>query len=189
MFERYTESARRAVFFARYEAGFDSNSDISTVDLLRGVVRESKPEAQGIEWIRVNMDRLSGALWPSGTERQERPPANTEIALSDDAKRALAYAAVAGESNPRGTIDAATLLLGLLSFENESARLLQKLGLTLESARGEVRRLHKKYPPQLPSRISLAKGVVRRNRTRLLKILIFLLVVLGGVALVNWINR
>ena len=42
VFERYTESARRALFFARYEASELSRRSIETEHLLLGVLRAGK---------------------------------------------------------------------------------------------------------------------------------------------------
>ena len=42
MFERYTEKARRTIFFARYEASQFGCSQIETEHLLLGVFRENK---------------------------------------------------------------------------------------------------------------------------------------------------
>src|SRR5687767_6102643 len=42
MFEKYTEKARRAIFFARYEAGLTGARAIAPEHLLLGVVREDK---------------------------------------------------------------------------------------------------------------------------------------------------
>ena len=42
MFERFTERARRALFFARYEASTLGSRQIGTEHLLLGVVRERK---------------------------------------------------------------------------------------------------------------------------------------------------
>ena len=42
MFERYTEKARRVIFFARYEASQFGSPDIETEHLLLGVLREGK---------------------------------------------------------------------------------------------------------------------------------------------------
>jgi len=39
MFERYTEGARRTIFFARYEANQFGSSDIDTEHLLLGMLR------------------------------------------------------------------------------------------------------------------------------------------------------
>src|SRR5216117_3451017 len=42
MFERYTERARRVLFFARYEASQLGSISIETEDLLLGLIREGK---------------------------------------------------------------------------------------------------------------------------------------------------
>jgi ATP-dependent Clp protease ATP-binding subunit ClpC len=42
MFERYTEKARRVVFFARYEASKHGTREIGTPSLLLGILREDK---------------------------------------------------------------------------------------------------------------------------------------------------
>lgn len=189
MFERYAESSRRAVFYARYEASFGPTREIDTLDLLRGIVRESKPADQGTEWVRANMDSLCAVLWPANDNEKLARSLKEDIRLSDDAKKALAYAAIEGERNVRGVIDAATLLLGILAFQNEATDLLSKFGLTLEAAREDVRQLHERHPPKDVTWHSIAKGVLRRNRKRLLRILLFLLVLFSGVALVDWVNR
>ena len=42
MFERYTEKARRAIFFARYEASQFGSPVIETEHLLLGLLREDR---------------------------------------------------------------------------------------------------------------------------------------------------
>ena len=42
MFERYTEKARRVIFFARYEASQFGSPSIETEHLLLGLIREDK---------------------------------------------------------------------------------------------------------------------------------------------------
>ncbi|MCI0664048.1 MAG: hypothetical protein L0220_23580, partial [Acidobacteria bacterium] len=42
MFERYTEKARRVVFFARYEASQFGASQIEAEHILLGLIREDK---------------------------------------------------------------------------------------------------------------------------------------------------
>lgn len=42
MFERYTEKARRVIFFARYEASRYGSPDINSEHLLLGLLREDK---------------------------------------------------------------------------------------------------------------------------------------------------
>ncbi|MDE3201254.1 MAG: hypothetical protein KGN79_10080 [Acidobacteriota bacterium] len=191
MFERYTQSARRAVFRARNEALAADEQEISVLDLLRGVVCESKHEAHGIEieWIRENLDLLSNALWPAERSNPEKQHFKTNIKLARDTKMALAYAARVSESNPRGVIDVSTLLLGILSFENLASDLLAGNGLIFDRAKYEAKLLHEKYPPQLPTLLTLAKAELRAMRPWLIRILLFLVFLLGGVAIINLINR
>ena len=42
MFERYTESARRAIFFARYEAGLSASPTIEPEHVLLGILQDDK---------------------------------------------------------------------------------------------------------------------------------------------------
>ena len=42
MFERFTEKARRTIFFARYEASQYGSPEIDTEHLLLGLLRENK---------------------------------------------------------------------------------------------------------------------------------------------------
>ena len=42
MFEKYTEKARRVIFFARYEASQFGSPSIETEHLLLGLIREDK---------------------------------------------------------------------------------------------------------------------------------------------------
>jgi len=48
MFERYTEKARRVIFFARYEASQFGSPYIETEHLLLGLLREDNPRSAGI---------------------------------------------------------------------------------------------------------------------------------------------
>ena len=69
MFERYTEKARRIVFFARYEASEFGSQAIETEHLLLGILREDKalvhrflPPSDSVVSIRQRIRaRLPGA--------------------------------------------------------------------------------------------------------------------------------
>src|ERR1700733_1197990 len=90
MFERYTEKARRVIFFARYEASQYGSPEIDTEHLLLGLLRESKSMYRWIpkatpETIRQRVDDHS----------TRRPSISTaiDLPLSPVAKRVLKYAA------------------------------------------------------------------------------------------------
>jgi ATP-dependent Clp protease ATP-binding subunit ClpC len=57
MFERYTEKARRVIFFARYEASQDGSPYIETEHLLLGLLREDHMLAK---WFPAESDISAG---------------------------------------------------------------------------------------------------------------------------------
>ena len=91
MFERYTEKARRVIFFARYEASQFGAPAIEPEHLLLGLMREDKtltgrffPRAQiTIESIRREIE--------SRTLLRERIPTSVELPLAPETKRVLHY--------------------------------------------------------------------------------------------------
>jgi ATP-dependent Clp protease ATP-binding subunit ClpC len=85
MFERYTEKARRAIFFARYEASQFGCSCIETEHLVLGVLREGKALA--------NQFLASEAVRHSITQRRTtdlKVSTSVDLPLSHESKRALA---------------------------------------------------------------------------------------------------
>jgi ATP-dependent Clp protease ATP-binding subunit ClpC len=56
MFERYTEKARRVIFFARYEASQYGSSSIESEHLLLGLMREDRAPGSHIESIRKEIE-------------------------------------------------------------------------------------------------------------------------------------
>src|SRR5260370_35332529 len=92
MFERYTEMARRVIFFARYEASQFGASMIEPEHLLLGLSREDKPlfarlltdGTQSLESVRKRIEQRSPP--------KARPPVTVEIPLAADTKLALMIA-------------------------------------------------------------------------------------------------
>jgi hypothetical protein len=124
MFERFTEKARRVIFFARYEASHYGAPYIETEHLLLGLLREEKsvhlwvPKAQP-EIIRQRVDAAS--------EKRPSTPTNVDLPLSNEAKRALKYAADESERLADKHIGTEHLLLGLLDEEDcFAAKLLRE---------------------------------------------------------------
>jgi hypothetical protein len=133
MFERYTEVARRVIFFARYEASQFGSPSIECEHLLLGMLREPTPLreqlAEEARWAirKAIEDRLP---------RQAEIPATVDLPLSDASKRALTYAAEEADRMKHGHIGPEHLLLGLLREEsNGIANLLQPYGIRIEDQR------------------------------------------------------
>jgi ATP-dependent Clp protease ATP-binding subunit ClpA len=72
MFEKYTERARRVIFFARYEASQFGSSYIETEHLLLGILREDKALTNrflrshaSVEWIRKQIEGIPPSAKPN----------------------------------------------------------------------------------------------------------------------------
>jgi hypothetical protein len=138
MFERYTEKARRIIFFGRYEASQLGSPYIETEHLLLGLLREDKALANrflrslaAVESIRK---QIEGRTAPG-----EKVSTSVELPLSHECKRVLAYGAEEAERLNHKHIGTAHLLLGLLREEEcFAAQLLREQGLTLDSVREQV---------------------------------------------------
>jgi ATP-dependent Clp protease ATP-binding subunit ClpC len=140
MFERYTEKARRVIFFARYEASQFGSQYIETEHLLLGLLREDKALANrflrshsAIESIRKQVE--------SQTTVREKVSTSVDLPLSHECKRVLAYAAEEAERLSHKHIGTEHLLLGLLREEKcFAAEILHERGLRLSQVREEIAR-------------------------------------------------
>ena len=81
MFERYTEKARRAIFFARREAAEAGSPSIETGDLLLGILRETPVLPELLGAIAVIRTEISASRPPGA-----RIALSAEIRLGDDCK-------------------------------------------------------------------------------------------------------
>jgi ATP-dependent Clp protease ATP-binding subunit ClpC len=139
MFERYTERARRVLFFARYEASQLGSVTIETEHLLLGLVREGKGLTSrlfarahlSIEQIRKEVEGRSVL--------REKVSTSVEIPFSAETRRVLQYAAEEADRLLHNYIGTEHLLLALLREERSLAALiLAERGMRLASVREEV---------------------------------------------------
>ncbi len=135
MFERYTEKARRIIFFARYEASQFGSPYIETEHLLLGLLREDKVLThrflrghEAVESIRKQIENAS--------PRREKVSTSVDLPLSNEGKRVLAYAAEEAERLGHKNIGPEHLLLGMLREEKAfAAQLLNEQGVRLSFVR------------------------------------------------------
>ena len=141
MFERYTEKARRVIFFARYEASQFGAPAIEPEHLLLGLMREDKtltgrffPRAQvSIESIRKEIE--------GRTLLREKISTSVELPLAPETKRVLHYAHEESDRLQHRHIGTEHLLLGLLREERSmAAEILYERGLRLNAVRDEIAR-------------------------------------------------
>jgi len=142
MFERYTERARRALFFARYEASQMGGTSIETEHLLLGLLRESKGVV-GIVFSRshLTLDRVAAELDRRSPARKKLSTSE-EIPFSAGAKHVLLFAAEEADRLLHRHIGPEHLLLGLLREDRSvGASILRQHGLVLDEVRREIARI------------------------------------------------
>lgn len=140
MFERYTERARRAIFFARYEASQFGSVTIETEHLLLGLIREDKILTNRFLQNQASIESIRKEI-EGRTPLRERVPTSADLPLSSECKRILAYAAEEAERLNHQHIGTEHLLLGILREENSlAAQLLWERGVRLNAVREELAR-------------------------------------------------
>jgi ATP-dependent Clp protease ATP-binding subunit ClpC len=147
MFERYTESARRVLFFARYEASELGGAAISADHLLLGLTREAKGVVcevfalshASLKAVRQAIEARAASGVKHGT--------SVELPFENDAKRVLQFAAEEADRLRHPYIGTEHLLLGLLREEGSpAAATLAGQGLRVDEVRAAVARLS--APPE-----------------------------------------
>ena len=140
MFERYTEKARRVIFFARYEASQFGSPCIETEHLLLGLMREDKALANRFLRSATSVDSIRKQIEMQANIK-EKVSTSVELPLSHECKRVLAYGAEEAERLNHKHIGTEHLLLGLLREEKSLAsELLHERGLRLSQVREEIAR-------------------------------------------------
>jgi len=155
MFERYTEKARRVIFFARYEASQYGSSYIETEHLLLGLLREdhalsrrvlgSGGTFKDLVFSASSIDSIRHKISERGM-LGAKLPTSVDLPLSNESKRVLAYAAEEAERLAHRHIGTEHLLLGLLREKKSfAAQLLNEEGVVLERSRENIAEWQKKY--------------------------------------------
>src|ERR1700752_3733691 len=140
MFERYTEKARRVIFFARYEASQFGSPCIETEHLLLGLLREDKALANRFLRSSASVESIRKPI-EAHTTLREKVSTSADLPLSHECKRVRADGAEEAERLNHKHIGTEHLLLGLLREEKcFAADILHERGLGLSTIPEEVAR-------------------------------------------------
>jgi ATP-dependent Clp protease ATP-binding subunit ClpC len=139
MFERYTERARRVIFFARYEASQLGSNSIETEHLLLGLIREGKGLTSRIfSKSHLSMESIRKEIEGRALYR-DKVSTSVDIPLSLDSKRVLGYASEEAERMLHNYIGTEHILLGLLREEKSVAStILAEKGMRLSAVREDI---------------------------------------------------
>lgn len=136
VFERYTEAARRALFFARHETSRLGATSIETDHLLLGLMRESRGVVSRI-LAPLPLDKIRGEI-ESRSHFREKIPTFVEVPFTAESKRVLNVAAQEADRLLHQHIGPEHLLLALLHEEKSVAVTLAQYGLHLTDVRLQI---------------------------------------------------
>ena len=161
MFERYTERARRTLFFARWEASQLGGVSITPEHLLLGIVREGKGATAHIfSAAGLRLQDIRAEIEGRARAGEKTSP-SVEIPFAEDTKRALHFATEEADAMNHASIGTPHLLLGLLRLDGEPINsYLVGHGVTLASSRPQVAKgVHDEDPaPRRARRTNVSSG-------------------------------
>jgi ATP-dependent Clp protease ATP-binding subunit ClpC len=136
MFNHFTVSARRAIFFARWEAGAEGAASIAGEHLLLGLLREDPaiesafPDAGAARRIRERIEAHS--------PRRESLPESVDMPVSIDCQQVFEAATKEAKGLHQTDVSTEHLLLALLHQEKGFAtQILLEQGFELEKFRSQ----------------------------------------------------
>src|SRR5690242_5284951 len=138
MWQRFTERARRTVFFAQEEAGRLGENYVSTEHLLLGLIREADSLAARIlDRMGLSIDRIRFEVERQVTRGDGR--LGQDMQLTPRAKKVIDLAYDEARQLHNDFIGTEHLLLGLIrEGEGLAGRVLAKLGVELTRTRSEI---------------------------------------------------
>jgi ATP-dependent Clp protease ATP-binding subunit ClpC len=137
MFERYREDARRAIFFARWEAQQSGSVYIEPEHLLLSLTHDADAKANQLFSLTAHTENFRKQLTPHSSTKHS---ASEDLPLSNAGKRVLAYTAEEAERLASKPIGTEHLLLGVLREKNSDVlAALAAAGVDLHSARNRIR--------------------------------------------------
>jgi hypothetical protein len=165
MFERYTERARRVIFFARYEASVYGSPTIETEHLLLGILREDYKIAKHL-LPRLRPKSEIQAKIESKITRRERISTSVEMPLSNESKQALRLAGEEATTIGHRHVGTEHLLLGLLRVgEGMASGILRENEADLDRVRKEISRLPSPDPASsVPTPLVPSDGEIQAYR-------------------------
>jgi hypothetical protein len=138
MFERYTEKARRVIFFARYEASQYGSPYIETEHLLLGLLREDRALAKWFPGESSVEPGIRTEIEGQITQR-ERISTAVEVPLTEECRKVLKLAGEEADRLGHRHVGTEHVLVALIRVEGSlAAKLLRKRGLKPEAIREQL---------------------------------------------------
>jgi hypothetical protein len=138
MFERFTERARRVIFFARYEASQYGSTTIEIEHLLLGALKEDRDLIKRFSGSSTTAENIRTEIEKHLTLR-EKVSASVDLPLSEACKRVLTLALNECVALSHPHVEVEHLLLGILRQETSTAsQILQTFGIDEFAVRRQI---------------------------------------------------
>jgi arabinose-5-phosphate isomerase len=132
MFERYTEKARRTIFFARYEAAICGSRTIEPPHMLLGILREANLTiAAMVAGGSLEVSRIHEEV-SAGLTKTNPIATSVDLPLGQDSKSILLQAAAAANDHGHKHIGTEHLLWGVVRHEGIQTSVLNAHGISRE---------------------------------------------------------
>jgi uncharacterized protein (TIGR03435 family) len=140
VFERYTDRARRVLFFARDEAGRAGSPAVEPEHLLLALIREERGlSARVFERARISPDDVRRAIESRTTRREGATSSGDDLPLSASTNQVLEYAAQESGRLLHSYVGTEHLLLGVFREEQSlAASVLADRGLRIDQVRDDI---------------------------------------------------
>lgn len=139
VFDRFSEQARRVLFFARAEVSRWGSPQVEPEHILLGIIREGKGAAYELLFEEFQLDwRALAQRIEARLEKKPRFDVSVEIPFSKSTKDMLTATVEEADRLQHREIGTEHLLLGILRTDSIPASVLTEHGITLELAREKL---------------------------------------------------
>ncbi len=181
LFERYTVHAKRAVYFARFEALHRQKTAIGAEDLLLGLTWDAGSRADRCADLKNRAVQVRALLRIPHLPSTATPyNYKADIPADDSCKKMLAYASFEADRRADYWIDTDHLLRAALRFNNPARDALESVGVTLPALRASSRVNRREIPAaRVPAPKFLKYWLIHNG-------LVLVIVVAAIIGAVHW---
>lgn len=155
MLDRFTDNARRAIFYARGEAAERGSEELESDHLLYGIL---KTDRTLLEKLGITLDALR-TLGSSFAKRDRgRPTSPPTIPLSIESKNAISQSAAVADRQGSPQVGVSQFLAGLLAGAPRLRKVLTDAGAKPEAIDAATSHSEPSFERQVPTGWEMAQG-------------------------------
>jgi len=155
MLDRFTDNARRAIFYARGEAAERGSEEIEADHLLYGVL---KTDRALLEKLGISLDGLQKLGSAFAKRDRGRPVSPPGIPLSIESRNAISQSAAVADRQGSPQVGVSQFLAGLLAGAPRLRKTLTDAGANADAIDGAISKIEPAFERQLPAGLDMVTG-------------------------------